>query len=302
MSPEQSKKGCNFTDVNDARHQVIEPAYENYLKGSFPQLGPITFPSLEMLSPSEMRLVVTRDPSSKEVAHVHASKITDPKAINFTGYCPKEKCFVFKGEARLMDRFFDYTSTLLGNTATEDVMKTSAEARIPDTGLQAGLSYEEFAQRVEILEHYTWIRDDLRGAFAFKIREYVDIPDRNTYFGIDDMSDNGLPPTPSAYVAPMTPSEDGPPNPVLENEDPKTPIGHSNQSDSSLSPPPEVITTPPSMKRRYSCHGLDSTTSACGNDLGGKMPKGVAVEKPQTKTTAPRKIRISTRILARELA
>ncbi|KAF9774337.1 hypothetical protein IL306_007699 [Fusarium sp. DS 682] len=172
---------------------------------------------------------------------MHITKLSDSFADNFIGYCPEERCVVFKGEGGLMDDFLDFAEAVAGEKEVKVILQAPEQIRMPRGGLEYGLEYEEFVARVEVLECAMWIGNSPR--------EREECGSRFTELAIEPQ----LPqhtilkrmPTPDYVYAPTDNSDSSsplsdPPSVIEEMS-----LCNSSDSDSSLSPPPEDNETPP---------------------------------------------------------
>ncbi|PNP80697.1 hypothetical protein FNYG_06296 [Fusarium nygamai] len=147
----------DLSDFREKRAAILEPAYKSYLISSdFREDSPR--PSSTYLLPSsEVVVLISRCPETEAAVDLHITKVSDTFAENFIGYCPEEKCVVFKGERGLIDDFIDFIESVAGGKEVTIVLKAPEQIRMPLGGLEHGLKYEEFVARVEILECALWI-------------------------------------------------------------------------------------------------------------------------------------------------
>ncbi|KAF5596742.1 hypothetical protein FPANT_4249 [Fusarium pseudoanthophilum] len=147
----------DLSDFRGKRAAILAPAYKSYLISSdFHQDSPR--PSSTYLLPSsEVVVLISRCPETGAAVDLYITKVSDTFAENFTGYCPEEKCIVFKGETGLIEDFIDFIESVAGGKEVTIVLKTPEQIRMPLGGLAHGLKYEEFVARVEILECALWI-------------------------------------------------------------------------------------------------------------------------------------------------
>ncbi|KAF7547293.1 hypothetical protein G7Z17_g7830 [Cylindrodendrum hubeiense] len=73
----------SLTTMNKTRHEVLELAYEEYLKGRILKVDPVITPSLELLSHLDLTLESSRDPETNEITELQINKASNPDAINF---------------------------------------------------------------------------------------------------------------------------------------------------------------------------------------------------------------------------
>ncbi|KAH7148502.1 hypothetical protein EDB81DRAFT_946689 [Dactylonectria macrodidyma] len=235
--------------VNKSRHEVLGIAYEEYAQGRILKIDTIVPPTLELLPHHDLTLKASRDPETNE--------------------CPQNKCVVFKGESSLFDRFIDFAMALVKGKDAVGGFKAPSEIRFPSTGLKEGLSYEEFAKRVEVVEYVMWVEDveddeeELNSAvlespqsISERRRSAEEMETTNT-----EMTTNSTPPAQQTPPKQMSPA---------------------SGSSSSLSPPPEYLTTPPSMKR------CTIRSEARTNTESDSPPTGKPNPKPPSPTPPSR--------------
>ncbi|RSL51782.1 hypothetical protein CEP54_011262 [Fusarium duplospermum] len=270
-----------------SRAAILEPAFDDYLMSDDLHETPLPPSSIQLLPASDLNVKLTRASKGDTAMEMSISKISDPDADNFMGFSAEENCIVFKGEMGLFDRFLEFAESITQDKDVTVVFKTANEIRIPRQGLEYGLSYEKFAARVEVLECAMWSRASLqKGQGEMKCMFLVGcqlcslISEHNSK--LDASSRNTGPSTPPRKLALDKNISQSTNNSDLDNT-----LGRSMaeckspSSDSSLSPPPEIITTPPSFKRLRS------------EILGNGDLERVSDEN---KTRAPtRKVRIMTR-------
>ncbi|RSL82616.1 hypothetical protein CEP52_016919 [Fusarium oligoseptatum] len=252
-----------------SRAAILEPAFDEYLMSDDLHETPLPPSSIQLLPASDLNVKLTRATKSDAAMEMSINKISDPGADNFMGFSAEENCIVFKGEMGLFDRFLEFAESITQDKDVTVVFKTANEIRVPSQGLEYGLSYEKFAARVEVLECAMWIRASRPKGQGHNSK--LDASSQNT--------------------GPSTPPRNLPLGTALLPSTNNSDLGHlrgrdmaeckSPSSDSSLSPPPEIITTPPSFKRmRKEILGNEDSTR--GSD--------------ENKTrTATRRVRVMTR-------
>ncbi|RSM17548.1 hypothetical protein CDV31_003624 [Fusarium ambrosium] len=270
-----------------SRAAILEPAFDEYLMSDDLHETPLPPSSIQLLPASDLNVKLTRATKSDVAMEMSISKISDPSADNFMGFSAEENCIVFKGEMGLFDRFLEFAESITQDKDVTVVFKTANEIRVPSQGLEYGLSYEKFAARVEVLECAMWIRasrpkgqGEMRCLCLVGCQFCSLIPGHNSK--LDASSQN---------TGPSTPPRNLPLGTTLLPSTNNSDLGHlrgrdmaeckSPSSDSSLSPPPEIITTPPSFKRMRK-EILSNEDSTRGSD--------------ENKTrTATRRVRVMTR-------
>jgi hypothetical protein len=165
----------NVMDVKSSqfaksRASVLEPAYDAYLnaKNLRDRAPP---PSLLHILPSvDISMKLSRCKKTTTATDLEIFRKSDRLDDNFMGYCKDQKCVVFKGEGGLVDKFIDVIESAAGKQRignTTFVLKAPSEIRIPFGGLEYGLKYEEFVNRVEVLQCAVWIRNSPSGTGYF---------------------------------------------------------------------------------------------------------------------------------------
>ncbi|KAJ4157439.1 hypothetical protein NW754_009083 [Fusarium falciforme] len=218
-----------------SRAAILEPAFDDYLMSDDLHETPLPPSSIQLLPASDLSVKLTRAAKSDAAMEISISKISDPDADNFMGFSAEDNCLVFKGEIGLFDSFLEFAESITQDKDVTVVFKTANEIRIPRQGLEYGLSYEKFAARVELLECAMWIRASRPGQ------------GHNSEL---DVSSN--------TIHPSTPPHNLPFGGFIPSSAGTSDLDHlrgrnmaecrSPSSDSSLSPPPDIITTPPSFR------------------------------------------------------
>ncbi|KPM35058.1 hypothetical protein AK830_g11515 [Neonectria ditissima] len=258
-----SKSPTTLSTVNKTRHEILELAYTEYLQGKILKVSPVVLPYLELIPDWDLTVESSRDPHTDEITELE---------------CPYEKCAVFKGEAALFDRFIDFAMGLVQGQAAVGGFKAPSEIRFPPRGLEDGLTYEEFAGRVEIVEYIMWVRnvdedddDEEEDEKSLKLGTITDTTEITT----EVTTQSSESPT---STNPTSDNTEIPENKVSEiatspRAQTRREISSSSSSSSSLSPPPDVITTPPSLQRFTT---LKRTGSESGS--GESSPSGSVLE------------------------
>jgi hypothetical protein len=236
-----------------SRAAILEPAFDDYLISDDLHETPLPPSSIQLLPASDLSVKLTRAAKSDAAMEISISKISDPDADNFMGFSAEDNCIVFKGEMGLFDSFLEFAESITQDKDVTVVFKTANEIRIPRQGLEYGLSYEKFAARVELLECAIWIRASRPGQGKMPLlstcHEFCSlISGHNSEL---DVSSN--------TIHPSTPPENLPFGGFIPSSAGTSDLDHlrgrnmaecrSPSSNSSLSPPPEIITTPPSFRR-----------------------------------------------------
>ncbi|KAI1009191.1 hypothetical protein LB504_003320 [Fusarium proliferatum] len=160
----------DHSDFTQKRAAILEPAYESYLTSTnFRQDSPSPS-SIDLLPSSEVVVLISRCPETEAATDLYITKLSDSFAENFIGYCPEEKCVVFKGEEGLIYDFIDFIESVAGEKEVTVVLKAPEQIRNPLGGLENGLEYEEFVARVEILECALWIGNSPSGSQHWGVR------------------------------------------------------------------------------------------------------------------------------------
>ncbi|KAF5713545.1 hypothetical protein FGLOB1_3972 [Fusarium globosum] len=244
----------DLSDFTQKRAAILEPAYKSYLISTdFRQDSPLPS-SIYLLPSSEVVVLISRCPETEAATDLYITKLSDTFAENFIGYCPEEKCVVFKGERGLIDDFIDFIESVAGEKEVTVVMKAPEQIRIPLGGLEQGLEYEEFVARVEILECALWIgnspSEQEEGGIRFtRVATDPKLPEPVTS---DRM------PTPEYASGASSPLSDAPPSPLIHT--PSSPLSEPPSDideislnnwdvlDASSSSSSEGVETPPSRR------------------------------------------------------
>jgi hypothetical protein len=153
----------DFSQFSDARVAVLEPAYDSYLFSNNLRSDEPTPSSIQLLQSSEIAITISRCAKTEVATDLTIVKISDPLADNFVGYSPEERCIVFRGERGLVNDFVGFAELVAGEKPVTIVLKAPKEVRIPPQGLEYGLKFEQFVDRVEVLECAMWIRTSPSG-------------------------------------------------------------------------------------------------------------------------------------------
>ncbi|KAJ4307992.1 hypothetical protein N0V84_012365 [Fusarium piperis] len=219
-----------------SRAAILEPAFDEYLMSDDLHETPLPPSSIQLLPASDLSVKLTRAAKGDAAMEISISNISDPGAVNFMGFSSEENCIVFKGEMGLFDRFLEFAESITQDKDVTVVFKTANQIRIPRQGLEYGLSYEDFAARVELLECAMWIRASRpKGQGHYS---ELDASPQTTH--------PSTPPRKRSSGGPVTSSKNSDMDHLLGRNMAEC---KSPSSDSSLSPPPEIITTPPSFRR-----------------------------------------------------
>jgi len=160
-----SLRAGDLSDFAQARAAILEPAYKSYLISTdFREDSPRPS-SIDLLPSSEVVVLISRCPETEAATDLWITKVSNSFAENFIGYCPEEKCVVFKGEEGLIYDFIDFIESVAGGKEVTVVLKAPEQIRMPLGGLERGLGYEEFVARVEILECALWIGKSPSGMY-----------------------------------------------------------------------------------------------------------------------------------------
>lgn len=158
-----------------SRAAILEPAFDEYLMSDNLHDTPLAPSSIQLLPASDLSVKLTRASKSDTAMEVSISKISDPDADNFMGFSSEDNCIVFKGEMGLFDSFLEFAESITQDKDVTVVFKTANQIRIPRQGLEYGLSYEDFAARVELLECAMWIRASRPGQGELPYRLIISV-------------------------------------------------------------------------------------------------------------------------------
>ncbi|WZH43835.1 hypothetical protein QYS62_004845 [Fusarium acuminatum] len=246
---------------SDARFSVLEPAYDSYLFSNNLRSDEPTPSSIQLLHSSEIAITISRCTKTGVATDLTIVKISDPLADNFVGYSLEERCIVFRGERGLVDDFVGFAELVAGEKPVTIVLKALKQVRIPPQGLEYGLTFERFVDRVEVLECAMWIRTSPseQDEGVNKFVEFISasqtpqpIPSKQTIPNDIHATDDDKPNlkvleihnsiTDKSTFGSDSSSPLSSPPPIDESEDWEFPFSDSS---SPLSPPPEIIETPP---------------------------------------------------------
>ncbi|KAF4339771.1 hypothetical protein FBEOM_6309 [Fusarium beomiforme] len=252
--------GGDVSALSKNRASILEPAYESYLvskdlRDNLPRAS-----SVQLIPSSEIVVTVSRCPETGSATHMYITKQSDAFADNFIGYCPKERCVVFKGEGGLMGDFLDLAEAAASEKEVKVILQAPEQIRMPHGGLEYGLEYEDFVARVEVLECAMWLGDSPREREECGSRftelaaesqlpqptiskrmptpDYVYVPEENSLSHEGPFNTNAAN-TKSPVSDCSSPLSD-PPSVIEEMS-----LCNSSDSDSSLSSPGEDVETPP---------------------------------------------------------
>ncbi|KAJ4267722.1 hypothetical protein NW762_003837 [Fusarium torreyae] len=245
----------------DARAAVINPAWDKYLVSDNLHDTSLPAPFIRLVPSSDIAITLKCSKDAATIIEVDTkatdlsiTKISDPLADNFMGYCREENCIVFKGERGLWDDFVEFAEGLAQEQPVTAVIKSQSTVRIPCEGLEFGLSYDNFANRVEVLECAIWIRNSYDPVESDGSNDLVTSQNsqlsaskctststdaHDSGLGQDELLDEGAVNVGSPSDTVHSPSQNHPPHEA----------SGSSGSSSPLSPPPERIVTPPWLKR-----------------------------------------------------
>lgn len=290
----------DYKTLSDDSHALLKPAYESYCSDPPRSHEAAVLPHLQLLPASDIDVKVDRSNPDNTITSFNVTKTSDPTAINFMGYYREENCLAFRGEVRLFKEFLDFANETVSVRAIEGGIKTGKEIRYPCPSLEMGLSYEDFAARVEIVEYVIimdrsnkdgegmiitmkFIAQALTSLVPNAAAKHVSSPSHIS------SSPREFPPTPGikyslSELLGLDPKESVPELDLTYSLPTyKTP---QQDSDSSLSPPPEVLVTPPFMKRyslrtqpqsaKYTC---DSSSEEEGVKKKGKSTAATRKKK-----------------------
>ncbi|WKT44883.1 hypothetical protein QSH57_009736 [Fusarium oxysporum f. sp. vasinfectum] len=265
----------DLSDFTQQRAAILEPAYKSYLISTDNREDSPRPSSTYLLPSSEVVVLISRCPETEAATDLHITKLSDTFADNFIGYCPEEKCVVFKGERGLIDDFIDFTESVAGEKEVTVILKAPEQIRIPLGGLEHGLKYEEFVARVEVLECALWIgnspSEQEEGGIRFtklatdpKLPEsvtskrvptpdYVHVTDDNS-LSLEGLSNINSTNIRSPMTGASSPLSDPPPSPLIHT-------------------PSSPLSDPPSDIDEISLHNWDDLHALSSSSFeGGETP------------------------------
>ncbi|VUC24737.1 unnamed protein product [Clonostachys rosea] len=158
MSKEEEE---TLDQIRERRHQLIQPLWEKYEQGHY-KVIPDDQPesTIELIKSSDLRVERRGDLSKGQLSSIHVahSGAKEFPGVNFIGFEPTQQCLAFRGEARHLDSFIDFSNAMVKGERVQFVFKAPAAAMIPKAGLRKNLDYDEFAGQVEIVEYAMWLR------------------------------------------------------------------------------------------------------------------------------------------------
>ncbi|CAG9943924.1 unnamed protein product [Clonostachys rosea f. rosea IK726] len=147
--------------IRERRHQLIQPLWEKYEQGHYnviPDDQPES--TIELIKSSDLRVERRGDLSKGQLSSIHVAHngAKEFPGVNFIGFEPTQQCLAFRGEARHLDSFIDFSNAMVKGERVQFVFKAPAAAVIPKAGFRKNLDYDEFAGQVEIVEYAMWLR------------------------------------------------------------------------------------------------------------------------------------------------
>jgi hypothetical protein len=148
-------------EIGEGRRTTIEPLWREYQQGNFTIASPTSTPAHVELVPTHNLLVestfdASGQPSSVAVRNMGSLNL---QGTNFMGFHTEQRCLAFRGQTRFLKTFQDFASNFVKEDHIVSVLQTPINAEFPPEGLPAGLEYEEFAGRVEIVEYVVWLKE-----------------------------------------------------------------------------------------------------------------------------------------------
>ncbi|KAK7431756.1 hypothetical protein QQZ08_001694 [Neonectria magnoliae] len=159
--------------------------------------------------------------------------------------------------------------------------KAPSQIRFPPRGLEDGLSYEEFAGRVEVVEYIMWVYDveendsEKGNEKSLELGTAADVVDTTADITTGSCGSAGST-SPTSVDNTETAGNKTPE--TAKSPTARTPkrTNSSSGSSSSLSPPPVVITTPPELRRHLYLKRVasESESEECSptSSVGAKSP------------------------------
>ncbi|KAG8350862.1 hypothetical protein FVEN_g11017 [Fusarium venenatum] len=240
--------GGEISEISKARAEVLEPAFDSYLKSVNLRENAPPPSLLQLVASSDIAVQLSRCKKSGAATDLAITRKSDALDDNFMGYCEEYKCVIFKGEAGLLDNFLDVVESAAAKLEinnTTAVLKAPDQIRIPFGGLEYGLKYEEFVDRVEVLQCAMWIRtspsEQEKGGKSF----------------VEIAIDSRTPPPSTPEYVPESPDALMAFKASLEDQD--VPTRSLSDSDSPLSSCGSSISTPPLLEDSGSDSSHDSS-------------------------------------------
>ncbi|CAH0052686.1 unnamed protein product [Clonostachys solani] len=158
MSKDQEE---TYDQIVERRHQLIRPLWEKYEQGHYkfiPDDQPES--TIELIKSSDLRVERRGDFSKGQLSSIHVahSGAKEFPGVNFIGFEPTQQCLAFRGEARHLESFIEFSNAMVKGERVQFVFKAPAALVIPKAGFRKNLDYDEFAGQVEIVEYAMWLR------------------------------------------------------------------------------------------------------------------------------------------------
>ena len=135
--------------------QEVEYQYESYTRGASLAYLPYEPQDLEIIHSSDVHV------SLGSTAHcancdchedLSIEKRDSDWALNFAGYSYEKRCYVFRGQRRLLARFLDMAAVLFADKGVGTAMVRPRGLSVPLEGLNEGLGFEQFASYIKIVD------------------------------------------------------------------------------------------------------------------------------------------------------
>lgn len=150
-----------LNDFRSRSQHAVDELWAKYQAGDFHVAASTDHESrLEFIPQSDLLVIETRDERTSQIDGLQVQNFAAKDFIgnNFMGYTCRAHCLAFRGEKRHWSSFLDFAMNFAGDQRVEVGIKTASEVKFPEEGLVEGLAYDDFASRVEIMEHVIWLR------------------------------------------------------------------------------------------------------------------------------------------------
>lgn len=170
-----------LNQLNKRGENAIDLLWAQYQAGDFPVAASHNESHLQMIPQNDLLTIATRDENRVEDLQVQNFAASNLIGNNFMGFTPRNHCFAFRGEKRHLKTFLDYAYSFIEDNRVEDksieaVYKPASEVKFPETGVARELDYQNFAQRVEIVEYAIWLKQEqvkpIKGEYILSSEQY----------------------------------------------------------------------------------------------------------------------------------
>jgi hypothetical protein len=146
-------------ELDERRHASIRGLWERYKRGEVETHSkPAARTRLELIQADDLLITTHKHIWTDTLNYLDVCNAADPGGVNFMGYDKESRCLAFRGETQHWNAFIDFATSIIRDERVLAAFKAPSDIRIPHGGLEAGLEYDEFASRVEIVEYAMWLK------------------------------------------------------------------------------------------------------------------------------------------------